>query len=67
MKNRRVKYWEHRGMMDNMNYSSHAVYRIKDYLRNGIYIGDNLIISEESKEFPLGTNEIEQLIRVNFL
>jgi hypothetical protein len=36
-------------------------------LRNGIYIGDNLIISEESKEFPLGTNEIEQLIRVNFL
>lgn len=67
VKNRRVKYWEHRGMMDNMNYSSHAVYRIKDYLRNGIYIGDNLIISEESKEFPLGTNEIEQLIRVNFL
>lgn len=59
---RKVIYWEHRGMMDDRDYAKHSVLRIKDYLRNGICLGDNLIITEETSTLPLGTNEIEQVI-----
>jgi len=64
---RKEVYWEHRGMMDDREYVRHSVERIKEYTKNGIIIGDNLITSEESSVMPLGTNEIESIIRCNFL
>lgn len=62
-KKRQVVYWEHRGMMDDPEYANHTVSRIKAYLNNGIIIGKNLIITEETSACPLGTNEIEAVIR----
>lgn len=61
--NRREIYWEHRGMMDDRNYLKHTVQRIKDYRKEGIYIGDNLIITEETSMLPLGTDEIKSVIK----
>lgn len=55
-------YWEHRGMMDDREYIRHAVLRVKDYQKSGIYLGKNLIITEESSLQPLGTSEIEEVI-----
>ena len=55
-------YWEHRGMMDDRDYSRHAVSRIKDYERAGLFLGDKLIITEETSITPLGTYEIERII-----
>ncbi len=63
VKRRKVFYWEHRGMMDNVNYASNAVKKNKIYMDNGIIIGNNLIISEETSTNPLGTNEIELIIK----
>ena len=63
IRNRKVFYWEHRGMMDDPEYADRSVSRIKAYLRNGIVIGKDLIITEETSSSPLGTNEIEVVIR----
>lgn len=59
---RREIYWEHRGMMDNQEYAKHSVQRMKDYNRKGIFLGDNLIITEETAALPLVTSEIDSVI-----
>lgn len=64
IKNRREIYWEHRGMMDDRDYIKHAVLRTKEYAKEGIIIGVNLIITEEMSNYPLGTNEIENVIKI---
>ena len=60
---RKVLYWEHRGMMDDRDYATQAVERIKEYEKYGIFPGDNLIITEETLRHPLGTEEIKYVIR----
>ena len=61
-KARKEIYWEHRGMMDDRQYALSSVIRIKELMKNGIYLGDNLVITEETSSSPLGTNEIEMMI-----
>ena len=56
-------YWEHRGMMDDREYARKAVFKLKSMLKNGIVIGDNLYITEETSTNPLGTHEIETIIQ----
>ncbi|MDO4488068.1 MAG: hypothetical protein Q4B67_03130 [Eubacteriales bacterium] len=63
IKKRREVYWEHRGMMDDRGYLRHTVQRLKDYRKEGIIFGDNLIITEETGTIPLGTDEIMNVIR----
>lgn len=60
---RKVLYWEHRGMMDDREYARHAVVRIREYEKNNIRLGSNLIITEETSACALGTKEIEAIIR----
>ena len=60
---RKVVYWEHRGMMDDKEYAQNSVTRIKLYMRNGIFPGDGLILTEETSITPLGTDEIEAVIK----
>ena len=43
-------YWEHEGMMDDPIYASAAISKIKTYEENGIYIGDRLILTFETKK-----------------
>lgn len=62
VKERRVYYWEHRGMMDTQDYARNSVLRIKDYMRNHIFPGKNLILTEETSDNPLGTAEINAVI-----
>ena len=60
---RKVIYWEHRGMMDDREYAKHTVSRLKDYMKNDIYLGDNLIITEETSSLPLTTSEIMKVVQ----
>ena len=62
IRTRRVKYWEHRGMMDSAEYANHSVMRIREYERSNIKLGDQLIITEETSAIPLGTKDIEDVI-----
>ena len=66
VKERKVFYWEHRGMMDDREYARHAVLKTKELRNIGIALGDNMIITEETSTVPLGTDEIESVI-VQFL
>lgn len=63
---RQEMYWEHRGMMDDRQYASNAVQRTKAYQKSGIFPGDRLIFTEETSGRPLGTDEIESVIRHYF-
>ena len=62
VKTRKIYYWEHRGMMDDSDYARQAVFKMKSMMKNGIILGENLIITEETSANPLGTNEIEAII-----
>lgn len=66
IKRRCEVYWEHRGMMDDRDYSRHSVSRIKYYEKAGFFLGDKLIITEETSATPLGTYEIERIINHYF-
>ena len=65
--NRREVYWEHRGMMDSPDYAVHSVQRLKEYCQNGIFLGKNLIITEETSSVPLDTRYIDDIIKCYFL
>ncbi|MCQ2080835.1 MAG: hypothetical protein MJZ11_04195 [Lachnospiraceae bacterium] len=64
---RNIYYWEHRGMMDDREYAKHTVQRIKELSKSGIIIGKNLIITEETQAYQLGTDEIDMMIKTWFL
>ena len=53
-------------MMDDKEYAAKSVLRIKSYMKNGIFTGQNLIITEETSAYPLGTNDIDIVIKAFF-
>ena len=63
VRKRKILYWEHRGMMDDRDYARQAVFKAKHLRKNGIVLNDNLIITEETSTDPLGTDEIESVIK----
>jgi len=67
IKHGRIVYWEHRGMMDDRGYARDSVVKIKDYMKSGIMLGDNLIITEETSIAMLDTADIKAIIKHYFL
>ncbi|MCR5824659.1 MAG: hypothetical protein K6G60_09550 [Lachnospiraceae bacterium] len=63
VRTRKELYWEHRGMMDDCEYAKNSVFRIKMMGKDGIYLGDRLIITEETATSSLGTDEIAGVIK----
>lgn len=60
---RKTFYWEHFGMMDNMEYCEKAIRKINTYIRNGITPGKNLIVTMESASQVLDVRVLEELIK----
>ena len=56
-------YWEHNGRMDDPVYSKKAVRKICSYENNGIYPGENLILTFETEQMILNTAQIEQMVQ----
>ena len=54
--------WEHFGMMDNENYAEDAVTRFRWYQLNGYYPGDNLIFTMETKDHPISTDIVQEMV-----
>lgn len=52
-----IIYWEHLGLITDMEYLRQALYRIADYIRDGIIPGVNLILT-----FDDGENHIDSLM-----
>lgn len=55
-------YWEHHGMMDNPNYLKNTLKKIQTYEANGIFRGENLIITYESSNHVLNLEWVMQLV-----
>ena len=68
--NRRTgKRWiiEHLGMMDNPSYCESAMYKLDTYEKNGILLGDGLILLHETSNTPLNTIVMKRYIEHYFL
>ena len=59
-------YLEHNGMMDDSGYSVKAVRRINQYIRNGIYPGDGLLMTFETSNTSLDMRIVEKMILHRF-
>ena len=61
-KTRKEIYWEHLGMMDDADYVEKAIKKIELYEKNGIFQGDKLIVTYETKEHPLNVKHVDKMI-----
>ena len=55
-------YLEHLGMMDKISYCESAMQKIDMYEKNGILLGDELIITHETSGSPLDSNVLERYV-----
>lgn len=55
-------YWEHLGKMDSASYIAKNGTKLLDYEAAGIFPGVNLILTFESKKFPLNISQLEEVI-----
>ncbi len=63
--NRRTRmeyFWEHLGMVDNDEYCKKNLNRLLRFLDAGYRIGEEVIVSSESKENPLDTKKVNEII-----
>ena len=60
---RKEVYWEHFGMMDDMDYRNNAILKIRKYESNGLYQYDSVIWSFETGSNPLNTRETRKMIK----
>ena len=63
-KTEKIIYWEHFGMMDDPSYYKNIFPKLKLYVANGIIPNTNLIITCETKDEPLDTKQINDMIQI---
>lgn len=56
-------YWEHEGMMDNPEYARAAIQKIETYEKNGIFPGENLILTFETSMTPINTELMQMNVK----
>ena len=56
-------YWEHEGMMDNSEYARAAIQKIGTYEKNGIFPGENLILTFETYITPINTELMQMNVK----
>ena len=61
-KTRKEIYWEQEGMMDKPEYAKSAVKKIESYQRNGIHLGERLILTFETELTVLNSQIVEELV-----
>lgn len=66
VRERKVIYWEHCGIMDKQSYADYATNRFNKYSKQGIVLGDNLIATFETENYPLDTETVDNLINAHF-
>ncbi|MGN0432702.1 MAG: hypothetical protein ACI4EQ_10150 [Lachnospiraceae bacterium] len=62
VRKRKEIYWEHLGMMDDADYVNNALQKIKIYEENGIYTGEKLILTYETKKNPINQKIVCRMI-----
>ena len=62
-----IFYWEHFGMMDDMKYAKSTGEKMQLYMTHGIVPSINLITTFETKNKPLGYEDVEKIVTEYFL
>lgn len=62
-----IYYWEHFGKMDYLEYSKNTFSKMQIYTQYGIVPSVHLIVTYETKNFPLSYEMIEKIIEYYFL
>ena len=62
VKKRKEYYWEHFGMMDDPSYTEEALQKLTMYEQNGIFPGEQLIITYETRKNPLSQKQVLNFI-----
>ena len=62
IKKREEMYWEHLGMMDDPEYVESAIRKIITYEQNGIYLGEKLILTYETRKQPISQKDVKRII-----
>jgi len=60
---RKTYYWEHMGLTDEHGYATKNFKKLLTYERNGLILGDNLIISLETDDMPLDMKMVHKKIQ----
>ena len=60
--NRSEIYWEHFGMMDDLEYRNNAFAKIRQYESNGYYQGVNFIFTFETTKYPINSRSLQNMI-----
>lgn len=63
----KVIYWEHFGMVDDIAYTNKMSNKLAEYRKHGIYEGDNLITTHETRANPLSAQTVHKIINVYLL
>ena len=62
VKERKEFLWEHFGMMDDPEYAQRNIKKLVEYENAGYYPGENMIVTFETRTFPLTPKEIKLVI-----
>ena len=62
VKKRKEMFWEHFGMMDDPTYVESAIKKIATYEQNGIFPGENLIMTFETRKNSINQRLVKGLI-----
>jgi hypothetical protein len=62
VRTRREYYWEHLGMMDQAEYCKKALSRMEVYEKNGLMPGKGLLLTHETKDHPIQTGIVVNMI-----
>lgn len=63
IRTRTQRYHEHLGKMDDPEYINKNIYKLRLYEKNGIFVGDQLILTYETADQPLDMKHFEALIQ----
>lgn len=63
VKTRKVYYLEHLGRMGDVEYVEKNLRKINIYAKNGICVGENLLLTFETGNYPLDFRSVEEILR----
>ena len=63
VRERKTIYWEHLGMLGDVDYARKNFEKIAIYEENGYNVGDNLLMSMESEQKPFDAKSVENKIK----
>ena len=62
IKKRKEVYWEHFGMMDDMEYRNTAFFKIRKYEESGLFQPEDVIWTFETGRYPISTKYLRKMI-----